>query len=40
MYARRFARLLETHKCASVAYVLLSFFENISLASVTTDHKA
>ena len=40
MYVCRFIRLLETHKCASVACVLLSFFDSISLASYTKAHSA
>ena len=40
MFASRFARLLETHKCTSVTCVLLSFFDSISLASVALDKGA
>ena len=40
MYARRFARLLETDKCASIVCVLLSFFDSISLTSVALDKVA
>ena len=33
MYACRFARLFETHKCTSVACVILSFFDDFPFSS-------
>ena len=37
MNAGRFARLLETDKCASIVCVFLSFIDSISLTSIALD---